>query len=117
MKIFAVTLAKCYYEEFEELPYWECDNLDEAPCYAEFWQTMRQYFEIAKRRAIERVHLTLHSLPSKYRVPIEVVEAGEWEPYPRLVFDNAAVFDDNELDEPLKPYIGKTVYLEMEYTV
>jgi len=116
MKILTVKITRGIdtYGEFLE-----SDQLDDPPCTTGFWAFIKHYFKITeKTKDIREIYLTLHTTSSKWRIPVEVVKKEyQDETFPLMYFADGDIVDDEKLDKPLKPYYGKTIYLEMEYTV
>ncbi len=64
---------------------------------------------------VSRITLSLHDRPSADRLRLRVVESDDGRgPYP-LVEVGGAEWGDEKLDGVLKPYIGRRVYLQVEY--
>jgi len=119
MKIVSVTLNRSEQGGYE---WWKSNQLDCPPCFYGFWRVIRKYFYLPQKTEdrVKHVHLSLHTHPSKWRVPVPILQeqTTNKEMVPYLIFDDT--FDsycDINLDDVLKPYNGKTVYLEMEYTI
>ena len=97
--------------------YLETCDLSHCPCWGGFVDFLKYYFRKFNYKKVRAFHLSLHSHPSKWRVPLGVfpVSFSNDGFYLFAGQGNYFEFDDFEMDKSLAPFSGKKVYLEVEY--
>ena len=83
-------------------------------CAGGFIDEIRRMFDFPEKPP-KRVWLTLHSRPSMFREELQVCEWGSMPNAAILKKGKYTVGGDVETDKVLFPFIGKTVYLQVEY--
>ena len=73
-------------------------------------------------RKFSKLWFTLYDLSSKDRQKLKISkETSSHYQYPRIEYINyrgvTAIFENNRIDDILQPFVGKTVYLKVEYEV
>ena len=115
MKLAELVLRYCKDKEWSGGDY-EGTGKNSKVCFCAegFIDEIRRMFHFPKKPP-KRVWLTLHSRPSIYREELRVCRYCGSEMRVELKQGDHMIGGWDELDELLCPFIGKTVYLQVEY--